>query len=367
MDDEVAARAALCAVASLSRAQARRLIETLGSARAALGASPGQLGAVLGARPRGESLARALDPDRARRTLARAVDAGMRVLAPDAAEFPAALREIPDPPLLLWVRGALPRGPTLAMVGSRRPSARAAACARAFASELARSGVAIVSGLAYGIDAASHEGALAGQGATVAVLASGLEHVTPPGQRGLAERILAGGGAWLSERWPDADAAARHFPERNRLISGLARVTLVVEAREKSGSLWSARHALEQGRDVAIVPGPIDTDQCRGSNGLLRDGALPILDADDLRAAVLGPLARKPAAAAAEPAVSPAARALLAHLAEGACDLDQLCRSLGRSPRELAPVLLELELDGRISREGTRVAVARPSERAERG
>jgi DNA processing protein len=256
------------------------------------------------------------------------------------------------------VRGPLPSGPALAIVGSRRPSSRARACAQAFSAELARAGVAIVSGLAYGIDTAAHEGALAGAGPTVAVLASGLSIVTPHGQAPLAERILAAGGAWLSEREPSADARAFHFPERNRLISGLARVTLVVEARERSGSLWSARHALEQGRDVAVVPGPIDTDLCRGSNRLLREGATPILEADDLRAAVLGPLAARPAAAPAAGA-SPAARAVLAHLADGPCEIDALARALGRGAGELAQALLELELEGRVRREGARVQATR--------
>ena len=347
---EVAARVALGGV--LSRAHARALIESRGSARAALAAGPAGLATRLA------SALRRADVRAAERTLVRASDSGIRALAPDSAEFPRELREIPDPPLLLWVRGALPRGPALAIVGSRRPSSRARACAEAFAAELARAGVAIVSGLAYGIDAAAHEGALAGGGSTVAVLASGLGLVTPHGQAPLAERILAAGGAWLSEREPPADARAFHFPERNRLISGLARVTLVVEAREKSGSLWSARHALDQGREVAVVPGPIDTDLCRGSNRLLREGATPILDADDLRAAVLGPLAARPAAAPAA-RISPAARAVLAHLADGPCEIDALARALGRSAGELAQALLELELDGRVRREGARIAATR--------
>ncbi|HTO05618.1 MAG TPA: DNA-processing protein DprA [Myxococcota bacterium] len=350
MDAEVIARIALGAV--LSRPHVRALLASAGSARAALAAGG------KGLAPRLAAALRRADPRAAERMLARASDSGVRALAPDSAEFPAALREIPDAPLLLWLRGALPAGPALAIVGSRRPSSRARACAQAFAAELARAGVAIVSGLAYGIDGAAHEGALAGGGPTVAVLASGLCIVTPHGQAPLAARILAAGGAWLSERDPWADAHPRHFPERNRLISGLARVTLLVEARERSGSLWSARHALEQGRDVAVVPGPIDTDLCRGSNRLLREGATPILDADDLRAAVLGPLAARPAAAP-RAGGSPAARAILAHLADGPCELDQLARGLGRSPADLAPALLELELEGRVRREGARLAATR--------
>ena len=331
MDDDLLARATLCA-ASLSRPQARRSLE----------AWP--------AHPRSTAAGE--------RALERAAAAGIRALAPAHPEFPAALREIPDPPLLLWVKGVLPAGPLLSIVGARRPSARGEASARAFAAELARAGVAIVSGLAYGIDSAAHEGALAGGGPTVAVLASGLLDVTPHGRRGLAERILAGGGAWLSERPPDADARARHFPERNRLISGLAACTLVVEAREKSGSLWTARHALEQGREVGVVPGPIDSEQCLGTNRLLRDGATPILEAADLHAALLGPLAAQPVQRELLPDVSPAARAVLELLADGPCDVDALARALGRAPRELASALLELELDGRLRREGTRLALS---------
>ncbi|HXZ86225.1 MAG TPA: DNA-processing protein DprA [Myxococcota bacterium] len=359
MDEEVLARASLGALPSLSRASARRLLESLG-ARGVLGASAATLRRSLPP-PTAAALAHALASGAGERALASAAARGIRALAPGSAEFPAALREIPDPPLLVWVRGALPGGPALAIVGSRRASARGLATARAFADELARAGVAIVSGLAYGIDAAAHEGALAGQGRTVAVLASGLLQVTPKGQERLAQRMLEGGGAWLSERSPDEDVRPYHFPERNRLISGLARATLIVEAREQSGSLWSARHALEQGRDVLVVPGPIDTDLCRGSNRLLREGATPILDARDLAEAVLGALAQPLALAPPPPAAdSPAARAVLAHLADGPCELDLLARALGRAPADLARVLLELELDGRLRREGARLALARP-------
>jgi DNA processing protein len=361
VDEELVARAALGAVPGLSRAHARRLIALYGSAGALAGSTAARLAMYL-PRKLASAVARAMDARLGERALAQGAASGVRAVAPESLEFPAALREIPDPPLLVWVRGELPTGPALAIVGSRRSSARGIATAHAFAAELSRSGVAVVSGLAYGVDAAAHQGALAGAGRTVAVLASGLDRVTPPGQTKLAERILASGGAWLSERNPGADAKPYHFPERNRLISGLARVTLIVEAREKSGTLWSARHALEQGRDVAVVPGPIDADLCRGSNRLLRDGAIPILDADDLRAAVLGPLAAKPRVPERSSADTPAARAVLEHLAEGPCDLDALTRALGRSAAELARVLLELELDGTLRREGARLslALARP-------
>jgi DNA processing protein len=358
VDEELACRVQLAGAPGLSRPQLRRLLQRFGSARAVLGAPAAALAAHL-PRRLSESLARSSRSREGEECLARAEAAGLRALAPDSAEFPAALAVIPDPPLLLWARGELPAGPALAIVGARRASARALETARAFAAELARAGVWIVSGLAYGVDTAAHEGALAGAGRTAAVLASGLERVTPRGRQSLADRILAGGGGWLSERPPREDAHPYHFPERNRLISGLASATLVVEAREKSGSLWSARHALEQGRDVLVVPGPIDAELCRGSNRLLRDGATPILEPADLLAAVLGPLAAAAPAEAPRATANPAARAVLDFLADGPCDTDALSRALGRPSAQLAAALLELELEGAVRRDGARLSLAR--------
>ena len=290
--------------------------------------------------------------DAARRELERAQQLGLRILALGARGFPASLANIPDPPLALYLRGELPRGPCVAMVGSRRPSVRGRSTALDFAAQLARSGVSIVSGLAYGIDAAAHEGALSGAGVTVAVLASGLDRPSPAGNRRLARRILEQGGAWVSEYEPGTPAHAHHFPERNRLISGLAPLTLVVEAREASGTLWTARHALEQDRDLMVVPGPIDSEQYRGSNRLLRDGAGPALEAGDLLLALgLEPRAEPgPADPAGE------AGRVLAALGNGPQNADRLAQVLSLSPAQLAGYLLELELDGRIERRGNRIA-----------
>jgi len=362
LDPELVARVELAGVAGFPRAHAQRLIDRFGSARAALGASPKARASRLSP-ALAERLEAALRAPVARARIADAAARGIAALAPGVAGFPAALETIPDPPLVLWLRGTLPEGPALAVVGARRASARALACARGFAAEIARAGIAVISGLAYGIDAAAHEGALDGRGRTVGVLASGVDQVTPRGQRALAERILASGGAWLSEHPPGTGAHARHFPERNRLISGLAAATLIMEAREKSGSLWTARHALEQGRDVLVVPGPIDTDLCRGTNRLLRDGATPILEPADAIEAVLGPLARTapPVARAVGEAAAengPGA-AILAALADGPLELDALIRALGLGPAALSAALVELELEGRIRRDGARIARAR--------
>ena len=287
--------------------------------------------------------------------------AGLRLLTPRDPAFPAALREIPDPPLLLWSRGELPSGPTLAMVSSRRATARGLATARAFARELAAAGAWVVSGLAYGIDAAAHEGALEA-GRTLAVLASGLERASPVGNRKLARRILDGGGGWLSEYPTATPALARHFPERNRLISGLAQLSLIVEAREASGTLWTARHAMEQGRAVMAVPGPIDSAAYRGSNSLLRDGAGVALASDDLLTSLS--LESRLVASSPPPSAPLGARSgtgalperILLLLEEGPTDGDTLQRALGASAAELSGALLELELAGRIAREGSRLS-----------
>ena len=274
--------------------------------------------------------------------------------------FPEALMEIPDPPLVLYARGALPTGPGLAIVGSRRPSSRARRDAHQYAERLAADGAVIVSGLAYGIDAAAHEGALRGEGLTVAILASGLERPSPAGNRRLAARILDSGGAWLSEYPPGHEYRSHHFPERNRLISGLARATLVVEAREKSGTLWTARHALEQGRNLGVIPGPTDSDLCRGSNALLR-AAAPILDLTDLRllADVWPERGKAQQLELAEATPNGVPEQILAELCDGPLSADDLVRKLGIPAASLAATLLELELGGRIAREGARVVLLR--------
>lgn len=362
MDDEIVALVAVCRVPGLRRASARKLLERFGSARAVLGARVDALSAWI-PRPLAEALARESEAVRARTQLAEAASRGIQPLVPGRDALPSGLASIPDPPLLLWLRGALPSAPALAIVGARRASARGLATARSFASEIARAGIAVVSGLAYGIDAAAHEGALDALGPTLAVLASGVDRVTPTGQRALAERILAAGGALLSEHAPGEGAHPHHFPERNRLISGLASATLIVEAREKSGSLWTARHALEQGREVLVVPGPIDSELCRGTNRLLRDGAAPVLEPADAIDAVLGPLTAR---VKRVPGSVPSARrddpgeAVLALLADGPCDADTVARALGLGASALAGLLLELELTGRLRRDGSRLSRARP-------
>jgi DNA processing protein len=348
---------ALRDVPGLHAAAAQSLVERFGSPSGVFRASRRDL-AESCQRDLAEALARGPRVDSAREELSRAARLGIRVLGQDAPEYPRRLLEIPGPPLVLYGVGAAFSEPSVAMVGSRRPSARGRETARGLAAAAAHAGVAVVSGLAYGLDAAAHEGALAASGATFAVLASGLDRPSPLGNRGLARRIVDAGGGWISEYPPGTPALAHHFPVRNRLISGLAGLVVIVEARERSGSLWTATHAANQGRDVAAVPGPVDTDLCRGSNRLLRDGAIPILDAEDLLDELFPGRPRASRPASVEPLTSREGRRVVEVLREGPAEADGLARRLGLAAAALAEVLLELELAGHVTRQGSRVALA---------
>jgi len=272
---------------------------------------------------------------------------GAVLLPLGSAGFPWRLALLRDAPPVLALRGdgAVLARRAVAIVGARAASAYGRSVARRLAADLAAADVVVVSGLARGIDAAAHEGALEAGGLTIAVQACGPEQVYPPEHRGLAQRIAAS-GAVLSELPPGVPPRAPHFPLRNRLISGLAEALVVVEARERSGSLHTVRHALEQGIDVLAVPGPVDAPTSAGPNRLLRDGAAPALDASD----VLAALAAAPRAAPTrETPLEPALEALLAALRLEPGSPDALARRLGLTPQALAAPLLELELAGRIA------------------
>lgn len=277
---------------------------------------------------------------------------GARSLLRAHPTYPEWLRRIPDPPPVLTVRGdpAVLCRPSIAVVGSRAATAYGVRIARGLARDLAAQGFVVVSGLALGIDAAAHQGALEAGGATVAVFASGLDRVHPARHRRLAERIAAAGGALVSEFPPGTPPLRRHFPRRNRLISGLSRAVVVVEARLRSGSLITAHHALEQGREVLAVPGPVDAPTSAGTNDLLRHGAAPAIDADDVRR-VLGlppPSAGRGPSAGVPPGPGGLAGRLLEALRREPASADELARRTGRSPGDLALPLLELELGGHI-------------------
>ena len=208
---------------------------------------------------------------------------GISLLARE--ELPAALQMIPDPPAALFVKGSLPQSAGVGVVGSRRASGYGVQLARTFGSALARQDVPVVSGLARGVDAAAHDGVVTAGGVGVAVLGCGLDRWYPRSNERLGEALLER-GAVVSEYAPGCEPLPWRFPVRNRIISGLSEAVVVVEAAEKGGALITARTAADQGRLVMAVPGDVDRPTARGANLLIRDGAHPVLDAEDLVAFV---------------------------------------------------------------------------------
>lgn len=223
----------------------------------------------------------------AARTYQSCAARGIHLAPYGTADYPELLRQIADPPLVLFWRGVVPPAaacPAAAIVGARKATRYGRRCARRLGAAVAGAGAWVVSGLALGIDAAAQAAAVE-SGGCVAVLAGGVDRCYPAANRRLAERILAR-GVVLSEHPPGTPTRSHHFPIRNRIITGLSLATVVVEAEQRSGSLVSARHAAEQGRDVFAVPGPIDSPVSRGTNLLIGDGCRPLLDPGDLLGAL---------------------------------------------------------------------------------
>ncbi len=282
---------------------------------------------------------------------------GARVLTQLDADYPATLRHLPLPPAVLYCRGTLPAplaptpdrpGAAVAIVGSRHPTVYGREAAWLFARDLARAGVVVVSGFARGVDAAAHRGALAGGGATVGVLGCGLDVRYPAEHHPTLAAEVAAGGALLSELPLGAPPRKLHFPVRNRLIAALARATLVIEATERSGSLITARCALELGREVLALPGRIFDDTAAGPNALLADGARPALHPRDL-------LAELGIDAAAPAEVSPPLPGLAARLwdalpAGAVLGAEELAARCAAAIDETLAELLELELAGWVAR-----------------
>jgi DNA processing protein len=298
-------------------------------------------------------------------------DAALRAAGPARTEpiawfdprYPALLDCIPDPPPVLWVRGlveALPRV-TVAIVGSRGATEYALQVGERLGAELGGAGVAVASGLARGVDSAAHRGCLSAKGQTVAVLGSGLDRIYPAEHGNLADRICEN-GLLVSELGPGAQPLPEHFPLRNRIISGISLAVVVVEASERSGSLITARYALEQGRDVMAVPGNVLSGRNRGSHGLLKDGAKVVETADD----ILEELGWLPAVARTSYSGGKLLHSdpLLARMEPGEVyRLDELAALTGMTGPRLLPRLMELELRGRVvSSSGGRFARVEPAE-----
>ncbi|MCP4822771.1 MAG: DNA-protecting protein DprA [Shimia sp.] len=332
-----------------------RLMREHGSAEAALNALPDI------ARTAGVPRYTPTSIDDAKRELNDGRALGARPLFFEEADYPALLKEIPDAPPMLWCLGntALSSNPTVAIIGARNASSLGLRMARRLASELGEAGLTVVSGLARGIDATAHEASL--DTGTVAVYAGGLARPYPSKNIDLAKQI-ATQGLCLSEQRPDMEPRARHFPARNRIISGLVRAVVVVEAASKSGSLLTARIALDQGRDVLAVPShPFDA-RAAGANILIRDGASLVRGADDVLEVLHTLPIRTPRTAEPfkEPPTSRDKRSLrdtsalhseiLQRLGPSPISEDQLVRDMVLSPSEVTPALLDLEMHGKITR-----------------
>ena len=274
------------------------------------------------------------------------------------AAYPQSLLDLPDPPTVLYVKGSLAilNAPALAIVGARSASPPGTENAAAFAESLARSGLVVISGLALGIDAAAHRGALRGGGKTVAVIGTGADRVYPARNKALAQQILDSGGALVSEFPLGTPAAAHNFPRRNRIIAGLSRGVLVVEAALGSGSLITARLANEQGRDVFAIPGSIHSPLSKGCHHLIREGAKLVETAQDiLEERAFSGLAPLPATPQNHPTTAPAVpqkdeAQVLDAMGHDPVNLDTLAGRTGLTTETLYAMLLEMELCGRLAR-----------------
>lgn len=259
-------------------------------------------------------------------------------------------RHIAKPPALLHICGELPAQRTIsvAIVGSRRPTNYGTQVTLDITERLARRGIVIISGLAYGIDAAAHSAALNVGGRTIAILAGGLHTIYPRGHERLARRIVEGGGALISEYDHDTSPMKHHFLQRNRLVSGLADAVIVVEAGERSGTLSTVNHALEQGKDVFAVPGPITSPQSFGPNRLIQQGAHPVTCVDDILAIVAPELLSAPPAHLRRANYDEPTQRLITLLEAGTSHGSDLLAQSGLSPAQYFSCLTHLEVDGVI-------------------
>jgi DNA processing protein len=336
----------------LGRESVRKLLAAFGSPQAVIETTPAARREVVG-RAQAEALAtppESLDAQLAATLAWLASDAieARDVITLGDARYPAALIDTADPPLLLYAQGRIDllQTPAIAIVGSRSPTPQGNDNARAFAGHLSQSGLTIVSGLALGVDAAAHTGGLEGSASTIAVVGTGLDQVYPRRNLGLAHRIAAK-GLIVSEYSLGMPPLPLNFPRRNRIIAGLARGTLVVEAAVRSGSLITARMANEAGRDVFAIPGSIHSPQSRGCHALIKQGAKLVETAQDILEELRWP---DHAAAAPAEASSSGGDPLILALGFDPVTLDALVARTGSSAAELSVRLLNLELDGQVAR-----------------
>jgi DNA processing protein len=353
MIDEQLASWALSGIDGIGPAAFLRLIEKFGSAVAVFASSAEKLASPEGVnRHLAEKIVSTKDWEKLSERFQKTIVSGARLIALTEKTFPSKLRNIPDPPPLLYYQGdiAIFERPTLAVVGSRRPTDYGLRLTSRIVGELAGAGVVIISGLAYGIDGTAHQAALEAGGLTAAVFGSGLDIIYPSGHKALAQRIIQSG--CLVSEFPRGTRPERfNFPVRNRVVAGLSDGVLVVEAGQKSGALVTAGLALDQGRDVLAIPGAVDSDLSFGPNALIKQGAVAVTSARD----IFDNFGWHPATAAREPGydltkLSKDELAIFEILSVQPLHVDEIGRKSRLGPGKTAEALLNLELKGFIMR-----------------
>ncbi len=276
-------------------------------------------------------------------------DNQIKIIVKNQKEYPSLLSKISDPPVIIFVRGDIFYDRAISIVGSRKPTRYGNGLALSFSEKAAQKGLTIISGLAIGIDALSHRGALFGEGKTIAVLGSGLDDnsIYPQSNYNLAKKIIQQGGALISEYPPTYPIHKMNFPERNRIIAGLSDATLIVEANEKSGSLITADFALNYGREVMAIPGDINRVESKGTNKLIKDGATPILDFGDILD-FYGIVENSNYSYLTDHNQL----LIIAVLKEGPSHIDRIVKKSGLTPAEVSSTLSLLEIKGVIINQG---------------
>ncbi|AAR35923.1 DNA-processing protein DprA [Geobacter sulfurreducens] len=328
----------------------RRLLDRFGSPEAVFRASDAELASVRGVSSAVAASIRGHDPRAfAESECERVRRAGVRIVTIRDPDYPPLLLQIADPPPYLYVKGD-PTGlePAVAVVGSRRATVYGRTVTARLAEDLARRGVAVVSGMARGIDTAAHQGALAGEGRTVGVLGCGIDVVYPPENRALFARV-ADRGALVSEFPLGMGPLAENFPRRNRIISGMCRGVLVVEAAERSGSLITAQMALDQGRDVFAIPGNITSSGSSGTNRLIREGAKLVAGVEDILEELVPRAAAAVAVAPPLPPLPAGEAALMAMFGADPLHIDEIIAKSALTVGEVSAMLLRLELKGVVT------------------
>jgi DNA processing protein len=351
--DPVVAWIGLSSVPGVGRATFKKLVERFGSPEAVLAASRKDLEEIDGLSGKVIDGIVSFSCEQAEAEFRRTKEAGIAIITADSPLFPANLKQVPDAPVYLYVKGSLVPGDgkAIAIVGTRKPTHYGTTTAYRMAYELAAAGLTVVSGMARGIDTQAHKGALAAKGRTIAVLGSGIDVAYPPENKGLMEAIgHAARGAVITENPFGTKPEAGYFPARNRIISGLSLGTVIIEAAEDSGSLITAQYALEQNRQLFAVPGNIGSPNSKGANSLIKQGAALVENAGDILRFLR--IAAPQGGAGAEkrplPPLTEEEGAVFVRITNEPRHIDAIMAECGATPGKISGVLIALELKGLV-------------------